>query len=142
MRALAGALAKLSWNTASRIGARIGELGYSPAGIRRDVVERQIAAAFPDLDDDHVQRIARESYQNLGRNAIEAIIASNKTPEQILALVERVDGWEHIENAIAVGHGAIGVAAHHGNWELLGGFLAARGLKPEVVVPGMENRLF
>ena len=142
MRALAGVLGKLGWNTASQIGARIGELGYRPAGIRRDVVERQIAAAFPELDQAQVKRIARESYQNLGRNAIEAIIASNRTPEQILALVEQVDGWEHIENATAPGRGAIGVAAHHGNWELLGGFLAARGLKPEVVVRGMENRLF
>jgi KDO2-lipid IV(A) lauroyltransferase len=135
-------LGKLSWNTASKIGARIGELGYSPAGIRREVVERQIAAAFPDLDQTEVQRIARESYRNLGRNAIEAIAASNSTPQEILSLVERVDGWEHIENATAGGRGAIGVAAHHGNWELLGGFLAARGLRPEVVVRGMENRLF
>jgi Kdo2-lipid IVA lauroyltransferase/acyltransferase len=142
MRMLAGVLGKLSWNTASKIGARIGELGYSPAGIRREVVERQIAAAFPDLDQTEVQRIARESYRNLGRNAIEAIAASNSTPHEILSLVERVDGWEHIENATAGGRGAIGVAAHHGNWELLGGFLAARGLRPEVVVRGMENRLF
>ena len=142
MRALASVLGRLSWNTASNIGARIGELGYSPAGIRRDVVEKQIAAAFPDIDQSHVQRIARESYRNLGRNAIEAITASNRTPEQILELVHQVDGWEHIQGATSGGRGAIGVAAHHGNWELLGGFLAAKGLRPEVVVRGMENGLF
>ena len=142
MRVLAGVLGRLSWNTASNIGARIGELGYSPARIRRDVVEKQIAAAFPDLGEPEVKRIARESYRNLGRNAIEAITASNRTPHDILELVEQVDGWEHIQNATSGGRGAIGVAAHHGNWELLGGFLAARGLGPEVVVRGMENRLF
>jgi KDO2-lipid IV(A) lauroyltransferase len=142
MRALASVLGRLSWNTASNIGARIGELGYSPAGIRRDVVEKQIAAAFPDIEHSHVKRIARESYRNLGRNAIEAITASNRTPQQILALVQQVDGWEHIQGAASGGRGAIGVAAHHGNWELLGGFLAAKGLRPEVVVRGMENRLF
>ena len=142
MRVLAGVLGRLSWNTASNIGARIGELGYSPARIRRDVVEKQIAAAFPDLGEPEVKRIARESYRNLGRNAIEAITASNRTPHDILELVEQVDGWEHIQSATSGGRGAIGVAAHHGNWELLGGFLAARGLGPEVVVRGMENRLF
>ena len=142
MRALAAVLGKLKWKTASAIGARIGELGYSPARIRRDVVERQISAAFPDLEPKEVEQIARDSYRNLGRNAIEAITASNRSPQEILELVEQVDGWEHIESATSSGRGGIGVAAHHGNWELLGGFLAARGLRPEVVVRGMENRLF
>lgn len=142
MRALFGALSKLSWDTACRIGERIGELGYSPAGIRRDVVEKQIAAAFPSLDRAQVERIARDSYRHLGRNAIEATIASNKTSTDILALVQEIEGWEHIQSAISTGKGAIGVAAHHGNWELLGGFLSARGLGPEVVVRGMENGLF
>ena len=142
MRALFGALGKLSWDRACKLGERIGELGYSPAGIRRDVVEKQIAAAFPDIDRAEVERIARASYRHLGRNAIEATIASDKKPKEILALVEEVDGWEHIERAMTAGKGAIGVAAHHGNWELLGGFLAARGLGPEVVVRGMENGLF
>jgi KDO2-lipid IV(A) lauroyltransferase len=36
----------------------------------------------------------------------------------------------------------MGVAAHHGNWELLGAFLAAKGIVPNVVVRGMDNRLF
>jgi Kdo2-lipid IVA lauroyltransferase/acyltransferase len=142
MRALGAVLGKLSWSTACRVGERIGELGYSPAGIRRDVVERQIAAAFPNRNEGEVKRIARASYRHLGRNAIEAILGSRKTAQEILGLVEQVDGWEHIEKATSGGRGAIGVAAHHGNWELLGGFLAARGLIPEVVVRGMENRLF
>ena len=31
------------------------------------------------------------------------------------------------------------VGGHHGNWELMGGYLAARGLNPEVVVRGAAN---
>src|SRR6185503_4157058 len=50
MRATIGALRALSWEAASRVGARLGALGYRPLGIRKRVVERQIAAAFPDLD--------------------------------------------------------------------------------------------
>ena len=142
MRGLFGALGTLDWDTACSLGERIGELGHSPLGIRREVVEKQIAASFPDRSNDEVQRIARASYRHLGRNAVEAVLIARKGPQAILDMVEQVDGWEHIASATAGGRPAIGVAAHHGNWEVLGGFLAARGLAPEVVVRGMENKLF
>lgn len=135
-------LEKLDWTTACRIGERIGELGFRPLGIRRHVVEKQIGAAFPDLSHDEVLDLARRSYRHLGRNAVEATIISGPRAPSVLDLVETVEGWEHIEAACATGRGAIGVAAHHGNWELLGGFLAARGVAPQVIVRGMDNRLF
>jgi len=34
------------------------------------------------------------------------------------------------------------VAGHHGNWELLGGYIAARGIPFEVIARGMGNPLF
>ena len=142
MRGMFGALEKMSWKNATALGEKLGELGYSPMGVRRDVVEKQIAAAFPDKSTDEVKRIARASYRHLGRNAVEAVLIPKQGHKGILDLVEQVDGWEHIESATAGGKSAIGVAAHHGNWEVLGGFLAARGHPPEVVVRGMENRLF
>jgi KDO2-lipid IV(A) lauroyltransferase len=142
MRAMFGTLSKLDWETACAVGEKIGELGYSPLGIRKYVVEKQINAAFPDLDQEGVERIARASYRHLGRNAVEAALISSRGPKGVLELVEKIDGWEHIESATANGSAAIGVAAHHGNWEILGGFLAAKGLAPEVIVRGMDNRLF
>ena len=47
LRAAVGALGALPWNVATAIGARLGALGYRPFGIRRRIVERQLAAAFP-----------------------------------------------------------------------------------------------
>jgi Kdo2-lipid IVA lauroyltransferase/acyltransferase len=142
MRALIAGLGKLDWNTACAIGEKIGELGYRPLGIRKLVVKRQIAAAFPGLSTEDVTKMARASYRHLGRNAVEAALVSHRGVNGVLDLVESVDGWEHIEAATAGGSAAIGVAAHHGNWEMLGAFLAAKGLGPEVVVRGMANRLF
>ena len=142
IRAMFAALQGVDWNTACAVGERIGEMGYWPLRIRREVVEKQIAAAFPEKSEDEVLKIARASYRHLGRNAVEAGLISRKGRDEILAMVERVDGWEHVEAAMAGGKSAIGVAAHHGNWEMLGGYLAARGLAPEVVVRGMDNTLF
>ena len=142
MRAVFAGLQNLPWDTACAIGERLGALGHWPLGIRRHVVERQIASAFPDLDDKGVREIARGSYRHLGRNAVEAAILPTLGPGGVLGLVDRVDGWEHVEAAMSRGIGGIMVGGHHGNWELMGAYLAARGLKPEVVVRGMGNRLF
>src|SRR5687768_11310272 len=80
IRTLVGALGKLDWRRAGDVGARIGALGYRPLGIRRRVVERQIAAAFPGLDEPDVRRIARAAYEHLGRASIEAAILPSLGP--------------------------------------------------------------
>ena len=74
-----GALSLLDVRTASRAAGAFTELGYSPLGIRRGVTERQIAAAFPEWNAERVEEVARESYRNLGRVAIEATLLSRGT---------------------------------------------------------------
>ena len=142
MRGLLGGLNLLSWETACRLGARLGAAGYSPLGIRKDVVEKQIAAAFPEKSPEEIQRIARASFEHLGRTAIETALLPRQGERAVLDLVEQVDGWEHVERAKSQGKGMIFVAGHHGNWELLGGYIAARGIPFEVIARGMGNPLF
>jgi KDO2-lipid IV(A) lauroyltransferase len=142
MRGLLNGLGLLSWETACRIGARLGAAGYKPLGIRKDVVEKQIAGAFPEKSREEIQRIARASFEHLGRTAIETALLPRQGDRAILKLVEQVDGWEHVERAQSEGKGMIFVAGHHGNWELLGGYIAARGIPFEVIARGMGNPLF
>ena len=142
MRGLLNGLSLLGWETACRIGARLGAAGYKPLGIRKDVVEKQIAGAFPEKSHEEVQRIARASFEHLGRTAIETALLPRQGDRAILKLVEQVDGWEHVERAQSEGKGMIFVAGHHGNWELLGGYIAARGIPFEVIARGMGNPLF
>ena len=142
LRAVLKGLEFLPWETACSIGERLGRLGYRPFGIRKDVVEAQIAAAFPEWNRDKVRAVATASYANLGRTSVEAALLPTLGERGVLGLVERVDGWEHLEAALAGGRGALGAAAHHGNWELLGAYLAARDVKVEVAVRGMGNPLF
>jgi len=84
MRATIGALRALSWEAASRVGARLGALGYRPLGIRKRVVERQIAAAFPDLDHQAVLELARQSYEHLGRTFIETALLDSLGKQGVL----------------------------------------------------------
>jgi len=142
LRGVIRVLGLLPWETACRVGARIGAAGYRPLRIRRDIVEKQIAAAFPEKTPDEVDRIARASWEHLGRTAIEMALLPGLGDRGVLSLVETVEGWEHVERAMAAGKGIVIVAGHHGNWELLGAYIAARGVPFDVIARGMANPLF
>jgi KDO2-lipid IV(A) lauroyltransferase len=142
MRATIGALRALSWDAACSFGERLGALGYRPLGIRKRVVERQIAAAFPDLGPEAVVRLARESYQHLGRTFIETALLDKLGRDGLQELVETVEGWEEVEDVMAKGKGAVMVTGHIGNWELAGAYVAARGIPLDAIVRGMANPLF
>ncbi len=139
--AIAG-LGALPWERAAAVGATLGSLGYAPFKVRRDVVERQIAAAFPRWPKGEVLRVAREAYLHLGRVTVETALLSRLPRERVLELVEGVDGWDIIERAVARGRGAILLSAHVGNWELAGAYLVARGLKLDAIARRMNNPLF
>jgi Kdo2-lipid IVA lauroyltransferase/acyltransferase len=142
LRSAVAAMERLSFSTAGRVGARIGRLGYAPLGIRRAVVERQLAAAFPDRDRSEIERIARACYGHLGRTSIETAILPSYSANEIIDLFENVNGWELIQERMALGKGLILVGGHLGNWELGGAYLAARGLPLDAVARHMSNPLF
>jgi KDO2-lipid IV(A) lauroyltransferase len=141
-RLIVAALRLLPWTWASAVGGAIGRLGYWPLGIRRGVTERQIAAAFPDRSAAEVARLARESFESLGRTSIETAILPGTSAADVMARVASVDGWELVEAALAQGRGLIIVSGHLGNWEFGAAYCAARGVPLDVVVRGMANPLF
>jgi KDO2-lipid IV(A) lauroyltransferase len=142
LRIATALLGRLSFRRASNLGAAIGRLGYSPFGFRREVVERQIAAAFPDWSADRVRTAARGAYESLGRTTIEAAILHRYAAADIRAMVDEPENWHLIEESLRKGRGALLLTGHLGNWELAGAFLGAKGIKIEGVARQMENPLF
>lgn len=141
LRTFVGSLSPLGARRAAGVAGAIARLGYRPLGIRRGVVERQVAAAFPGLDRAGVREIARAAYDNLGRVAIEATLVSRGGPPAVLDLFEPSPDWEVLENARAQGKGVVVVAGHLGNWELSGAYIAARGMPFHAIARGMGNPL-
>lgn len=144
LRVVIGAIGRLGFHRASALGARLGVLGYRPLGVRRAVVERQLAAAFPEWDDARVARTARAAYESLGRTTVETAILARHGRDTLLELCDAAATWDVLERARArgEGRGVILVAGHLGNWELAGAYLAARGIPIEVVARQQENPLF
>ena len=141
MRATIGALRAMSWDAACRVGERLGVLGYRPFGIRKRVVEKQIAAAFPDLAHDEIQELARQSYAHLGRTFVESALFDKLGKQGVLDIADEVEGWHHIDDAMAQGKGIVFVTGHIGNWELAGAYVAARGIPVDAIARGMANPL-
>ena len=142
LRGVLTMLRGLGMRGASAVGARIGTFGYRPLAIRREVVERQVRAALPELSSEEVNRIARASYANLGRTTTETALLPSYDAETIISLFEQVEGWSIVEERLAREKGLIIVSGHLGNWELGGAYAAARGLPMQAVARYMENPLF
>jgi KDO2-lipid IV(A) lauroyltransferase len=142
IRGAVAALDRLSLRRAGQIGEWLGALGYQPLGIRRGVVERQVRAAFPGLSEAEVLRIAKASYEHLGRTSIEAALLARYSPAQVRAMFDGIDNGQALTEALAEGKGVLFVSGHLGNWELGGAFVAASGVPIEAVARGMENPLF
>ena len=140
LRTTVGALGRMSFRRAGAFGAWLGSLGYKPFGVRREVVERQIAAAFPTWPRGEVERVAREAYASLGRTSVEAAVLPRYGPDEVLQLFEDAEHWELVEEALSAGNGLLLVSGHLGNWELGGAYLAARGVSVDAVARHMANR--
>ena len=73
------------------------------------------------------------TYSSYARYWVEAFRLQDLTRAELDAGLA-VDGFEHIEAALAAGKGAITVQPHLGGWEFAGAWFAARGFPLTVVV--------
>ncbi len=142
LRAAVAGLGALPWRRATAVGGALARAGYRPFGIRRDVVEAQIAAAFPEWAPARVREIAAASYESLGRTTIETALLPPLGTRGVLGLFAGDEGWDVLEAARAEGRGVILVSGHLGNWEVGGAYLAARGIPTDGIARQQENPLF
>lgn len=141
LRTIATLSRPFGWRAASAVGAFIGGLGWRPLGIRAARVERTIRACFPEFDAARVRQVARESYRGLGRVAIESIVLSRASREEVLAAFTEPVGHELLVEGLAGGKGVILVAGHIGNWELSAAWMTARGHPIDAIAMHMMNPL-
>ncbi|MGV3707365.1 MAG: lysophospholipid acyltransferase family protein [Gemmatimonas sp.] len=140
-RTLAFLLGLLGWRLAGRIGGKLARLAYWPFGIRRGVVERQIAAAFPEFTPERVREVARRSYDSIGRTFVEAALLPILSRETLLGMFESVEGWDLLQAARAKEQGVIVVTGHIGNWEIAGSYTAVQ-MPFSAVARRMANPIF
>lgn len=138
-RSLEKAVSILPEKAADSFGAAIGRRIHD-LGIRRETVDGNLRLAFPDADDDWIEKTRRAAYEHLGREAA-AMLRLSKLDEN--AVVERTlaVGWDELQDALSLGRGLILVTGHYGNWEIAAGAVASRGVPIGAIVRRQGNRL-
>jgi len=140
-RAAEAALGVLPLGPADLIGLAAGS-GAWRLGTRRDVVEEQIAAAFPDRDEEWVGETTRACYRHFGKEIAAIARLGRSGGTSLLSRFSRGDEAMALHREVTGGGGAIIVTGHVGNWEVAGAYLAAAGLPMAAVVKRQRNPAF
>ena len=122
---------------ALEIGAWAGALGWA-TGIRRSLVLRNLAQAFPELD--RAQRLAlgRRAAMNFGRTVTEFLRFAGRDRARVGDLVA-LEGLDELRQALEDNEGALIVTAHLGAWALYVTALAAAGVEAALLVGKQNN---
>lgn len=127
VRLLFAALGVLPRTAALRIGEALGRLGYKLAGGLRRVAIRNLEIAFPEKSPAERERIARASFENLGRVLGELTQFPRMGRDELQKLIEfefdteesrTSDEWIAFEAERETGRGVLLIGPHLGNWEV------------------------
>ena len=145
-RAAAAVIPRLSFAVASNVGRTLGSLAWALDARHRQVALDNLAIAFPGMPESRRLQLARRAFEQTGRTAVE-MLWSASLDDTTLPEVATFEGMEHLDAALAQGHGVVMTAAHFGNWELMGLALAHLGVPVNVIArriddPGVEAVLY
>src|SRR3989440_5015816 len=111
------------------------------AAQRRAALDNYAAALGRDRSDPEVARVARRAFQNYGRMLMDFVLMGSLAPDELRARMT-IDGREHLDAALAKGHGAIMAVPHMGSWDMAGSYAGALGYPITAVAerfPGSLN---
>lgn len=131
----------LSWERGQRLGAWLGGLAFDLLARRRGVALQNLRRAFRgEKNEAEIRGIARRSVENVGRSVMELSWLDGATPRD---LQERIafENPEIPRDAMKDGRGALFLASHFGNWELMALAFAAAGFRARVVARRLDNPL-
>jgi KDO2-lipid IV(A) lauroyltransferase len=118
--------AMLPIRTQQAMGNALGALAYRLVKSRRRVAAINIRQAYPDYSDEQVEALVHASFLSLGNSLFEAAQAW-WTSRDYLRSITRVEGRQHLDDALARGKGVILLTGHFTTLEIggrLSGLLA------------------
>jgi phosphatidylinositol dimannoside acyltransferase len=104
---------------------------------RRAMVERHLQRADPTMGEVRLRRAVQLAFDSYSRYWLESFRLPN-LPRRTVDRGMTVEGFEHVERALAGGNGLILALPHLGGWEWAGRWLADRGHGLTAVVEAIE----
>ncbi len=121
-----------------RLGEGLGSLAYR-LGWRSQVVEENLAQAFPQQSKAWVADTAKSAFRHVGREWLSVPYVSRRGLGEVRRRVIEFEGQDVLRTAYEEGRGVVIVSGHFGNWDLAGSALAAFGFPVDAVMQGMRN---
>lgn len=120
---LHGAVFLLPYRLQTTIGSALGRLAFHLSKQWRKTAERNLSAAFPDLNPAEHDQLLTQHFRSLGIGMIEM---GNAWWGRATSLEKRVSvrGLEHLDEALTKGHGIILLSAHFTTLEIGGRLLS------------------
>jgi KDO2-lipid IV(A) lauroyltransferase len=101
------------------LGRRLGRFWGALDQRHLKIAADNLRQAFPDWDEERVQRTARGVYAHFGTILFDILWMEGRTREELLAVTD-VEGLEAARAAVASGRGVVCPTGHFGNWEFQG----------------------
>ena len=119
-------LSTLNLKDAQKLGALLGAVVWRMGGRSVETTRRNLRACYPNLGNQEVEALGRESMQETAATALEIPLVWEWPIERCLGLIREVEGEELLQDYRAGKQGLLLLAPHLGNWELTGLFFASR----------------
>lgn len=139
-RSAMAALRALPLPQAQRIAAAGARRLFGLGGKRVSYVLANLRIAFPELPEVERRAIGVESYVQFAWHLIDIARSADWGVPDLLERVE-VEGREHLDAALAKGHGVFGLTMHFGSFEVVMRVVPALGLPMTVIGRPLTNRL-
>lgn len=104
---------------------------------KRGMIERHLRRVDPSLSGFRLRQASQNAFDSYMRYYAESFRLPTLSKRQV-ARTFSVDGFGHIEDALALGKGVIVALPHLGGWEWAGRWMADRGHRLTVVVEPLE----
>jgi KDO2-lipid IV(A) lauroyltransferase len=128
----------LPFGTALAVADRIGDLAYWILRETRRLALEHVTLALGETHSPQArEEIVRASFRNIARCFCE--LAKFEEIRAHLDSYVDVEGWEHVEEVLAGGQGAIAVTGHIGNWELLAAYFGNKGFPVGAIARRMQD---
>ncbi|TDR78391.1 lysophospholipid acyltransferase family protein [Paludibacterium purpuratum] len=126
VKLLLSMLARLPLGWLQMLGALLGRLTLSLSASYRARMEENLKHSKILQNYQLFPKAVKQCAAETGKGALELAIAWCRAPRDIARMVQACDGWEHVEAAIAAGHGIVFVTPHLGSYDIAGRYISHR----------------
>ncbi len=118
------------------LATAVGEVLYWLLPNKRAAVLDNMAHVLgPQATEREIQLVARRSFRNYAKYLSEFTHLPRWSAADLERLMTRVEGWEHVDDALSDGKGALFITSHFGNWDLGGWYFGRRHAFSAVAEP-------